>query len=181
MTMQFRLSAAAAALAVALPGMAAAQATDTFNATVTTQPLLAIDCGTSVIDIGTVIVPTGAEFQEGLAGIAGIDADGSYSSLGGITLSENGAVGECTVTASGEGTLVLSGANGTWDSEAGGLEDITFTREGGAETLTGAVIASKVDNLGDETVTFGAAVAIPENFSTFGVYETAQITVTVTE
>lgn len=181
MHIDFKAACAAASIAaLALSASAAAaQDADTFDASVTTNAAVGIDCGQNV-SFGTAYV--GATNAQAVITLTALGATSSSDASVAVT---GGAAGACTISGlqgADTATITLSGANGT--PAAGGLTGVELD-DGASHTLLatlqvngGSNVSGGKSGLANGAIAIFGTVTIPAAHIDFGAYD-ATLTATV--
>lgn len=157
-----------------LSGTAHAQATDDFDASVTTRAAFQLLCGQSLNFGRMYIGPSNSLATVTLTSGASVSSNHATVAVAG------GAVGLCVVTGLESGdtaTVTLSGGGGT--PASGGLTGVTLS-DGASHTLTatvqlgtaGTLVAGGRSGLLNAIVPFFGTLTIPANHVDFGTYTT---------
>jgi hypothetical protein len=172
----FRLLAAGALVALAMPTVAAAQATDTLTARATIQSAFTVEC-TGDLDFGTLLIAPSNSSRS--VTVAASDSATPTSNGPDVTVQEGtGGPVACAVTnpEGASGSVTLDGASGNFSGSE--LSDIVLSFE--SNTLTGSAEVSKNSSVGTETIFVGGSLTIPSNHTAFGTYQSDAITITIT-
>lgn len=158
---------------------ALAQDADTFDASVTTNAAVTIDCGANV-SFGTAYV--GAANAQAVITLSALGATSSSDASVAVT---GGAAGACTIAGlqgADTATITLSGANGT--PAAGGLTGVEL-EDGATNTLLAALqvnggsnVSGGKSGLANGAIAIFGTVTIPATHTDFGAYD-ATLTATV--